>query len=371
MEEQLLPGEKMKQSATILNEKISPEVTLLWKYKTDDIVETVSVSADGSLIVAGSDLEVYLFTKEGKLLWKCNAHSAVSNVLVVDDAIFCSGWDVDYHGVRLLARSGNLLWDYSVSKYVETVACSPDGSLIAVGSQNKKVYLFERAGGLLWSYKTGGTVYCVSIPTDGSVIAAGSQDKKVYLLSRDGKLLWSYKTGGKVYAVSVSADGSIIAAGSTDKKVYLLAKEGTLQWAYQIQNARAVYWPIMTAADGSLVAARSRNRLFLFSKNGEPLWSFQTGGIIKNMGISAFGSLVVASSDDGNVYFFTPDNKQIAGYQTGGSVEAVSMSADGSFVAAGSEDCNVYLFHCKTSEALVKQTKAEIISMIEKAAKEP
>ena len=74
--------------------------------------------------------------------------------------------------------------------------------------------------GLLWSYETGDFVWSVSISSDGSCIAAGSKDAKVYMFDRAGNLLWNYKTGDDVWAVSISSDGSCIAAGSQDDKVY-------------------------------------------------------------------------------------------------------------------------------------------------------
>jgi len=106
---------------------------------------------------------------------------------------------------------------------------SSDGSCIAAGSYDHKVYLFERAGNLLWSYETGGDVWSVSISSDGSCIAAGSVDDKVYLFERAGNLLWSYKTGDWVNSVSISSDGSYIAAGSGDDKVYLFASVHAVQ----------------------------------------------------------------------------------------------------------------------------------------------
>ena len=86
---------------------------------------------------------------------------------------------------------------------------------------------------LLWSYKTGGIVESVSISSDGSCIAAGSEDDKVYMFDREGNLLWSYETGISVESVSISSDGSCIAAGSLGKKVYMFDREGNLLWSYK------------------------------------------------------------------------------------------------------------------------------------------
>ena len=110
------------------------------------------------------------------------------------------------------AQEYGLLWSYETGDEVRSVSISSDGSDIAAGSADDKVYLFDREGNLLWSYETGISVESVSISSDGSYIAAGSLGKKVYLFERAGNLLWSYKTGGGVYSVSMSSDGSCIAA---------------------------------------------------------------------------------------------------------------------------------------------------------------
>jgi len=68
------------------------------------------------------------------------------------------------------------------------------------------------------------------ISSDGSCIAAGSRDDKVYLFNMEGNLLWNYKTGDDVWSVSISSDGSYIAAGSDDDKVYLFERAGNLLW---------------------------------------------------------------------------------------------------------------------------------------------
>jgi WD40 repeat protein len=65
----------------------------------------------------------------------------------------------------------------------------------------------------------------VSISSDGSYIAAGSGEGKVYLFSRSSSTpLWSYQTGSSFYSVSISSDGNYIAAGSCDGEVYLFPK---------------------------------------------------------------------------------------------------------------------------------------------------
>uniref|UniRef100_A0A7C1CFC2 PKD domain-containing protein n=1 Tax=Thermofilum adornatum TaxID=1365176 RepID=A0A7C1CFC2_9CREN len=165
-------------------QKIIP--TVIWRYEVPiyDVVVSVSVSSDGSYIVA--------LTRNGFFL--------------------------------LLSRDGRLLWNYSIGYYyINSVSISSDGSYIAVGARDPlasrdAIFLFSRDGRLLWNYSIY-SIYClvvsVSISSDGSYIAVGNRSafgySTILLLSRDGRLLLNYSTVGAVYSISISSDGSYMA----------------------------------------------------------------------------------------------------------------------------------------------------------------
>ena len=72
---------------------------------------------------------------------------------------------------------------------VESVACSPDGKLLASGSSDKSIKLWEMPTGKLLKTLTGhkAGVYSVSFSPDGKLLASGSSDKSL--------LLWEMPTG--------------------------------------------------------------------------------------------------------------------------------------------------------------------------------
>ncbi|MDP6364476.1 MAG: PQQ-binding-like beta-propeller repeat protein, partial [Candidatus Poseidoniia archaeon] len=186
-----------------ISSEIEDEYAFLWDYTTSDDVASVSVSADGAYIVAGSsygDGRVFLFDKD----------------------------------------SSTPLWSYSTASYVNSVAISADSEYIAVGTAgwDGEVYLFDKDSSTpLWSYEIGSNVASVAISADGEYIVVGSD--KVYLFDKDSSTpLWSYLTGDVVYSVSISADGKYIAAGSQDTKVYLFDKDSsTPLWIYDNEGA--------------------------------------------------------------------------------------------------------------------------------------
>ncbi|HEX6074315.1 MAG TPA: WD40 repeat domain-containing protein, partial [Micromonosporaceae bacterium] len=112
-------------------------------------------------------------------------------------------------------------------KSVYAVAFSPDGRLLATGSDDRTVRLWDPAtGDPIGRPFTGHTdwVRAVAFSPDGRLLASGGDDKTVRL--------WDPATGGPigrpltghtgpVWAVAFSPDGRLLASGSYDKTVRL------------------------------------------------------------------------------------------------------------------------------------------------------
>ena len=108
---------------------------------------------------------------------------------------------------------------------VNSVTFSPDGSLLAVGCNDKKVRLWDVAAGSVLSEFGGhtGGVASVSFSPDAKTLASGSGDKTVRL--------WNITNGepiailgghtSDVSSVSFSPDGMTLASGSADGSILL------------------------------------------------------------------------------------------------------------------------------------------------------
>ena len=108
---------------------------------------------------------------------------------------------------------------------VGSVAFSPDGTTLASGSLDGKVFLWETTTGQRKKILTGHTdeVYSITFSPDGRTLASGSWDKTLRL--------WDATTGqhkktltghtGQVYCIAFSPDGTALASGGIDGTVLL------------------------------------------------------------------------------------------------------------------------------------------------------
>jgi ABC-type sugar transport system permease subunit/outer membrane protein assembly factor BamB len=186
---------------------------LLWQYKAGRAMNNAAVSDDGSFVAATSnDQSFYLLDGQGNLL-----HQEDVGIDVKGVAVYGSGAKAravvgsDDGNVGIYSRDGQRLLRVSLDYDVRSVAVTPTGARIVVGTSDGLVSMLNGAtGAVLWQYPTDKTVNSVAISADGSAVLAGSSDKQAYLLDGTGKLLQTFKLDDEVLAVALSGDGKVI-----------------------------------------------------------------------------------------------------------------------------------------------------------------
>ena len=311
----------------------------------------------------------------GYELWSYKTGGKVYDVSVSSDGSYIAAGSGD-NKVYFFNRDGKLLWSYEIRDLVPMVSVSSNGSYIGVWSRDGWFYLFDHEGELLQSYDTGwgtGRINDVPLSYDG-LYTADWYRKKVYLFDRKGMLFWIRENGHSNHYISASSDGSYIAVPSC-YVLYLFNREGKELWSY---NADDWWGSVSVSPDGSYVAAASddKKRIYLFNREGKLLWSYDIGSPVKGVSVSSDGSYVAAGSD--KVYLFNREGMLLWSYETSSPVDGVSVSSDGSYVAAGTKNEKVYFFYnslerlakcaIEVSEKITKSERTKGFNVVEAEA---
>lgn len=255
--------------------------TPLWFYQSETGVNSVAISADGDHIAVGSD-KIYLFDRSSNTpVWTYQASSPTVAISSDGNYMVATSGEVMYLFGGISSNSPQLLWTYQaerggvgiIAAYVSRSRISSNGSYIAAESGcsgfYSKLNLFSKESNTpVWSYQlyqfgSGGTsATSIAISPTGDYVALGTMDAKVYLFGRDNNTpLWDYWTRHMVKSVTVSSDGLVAATVSGGHKINLLNNSGALIWSHEVDEGIS---EVIFSSDGRYLFVRGYTTLYLF-----------------------------------------------------------------------------------------------------------
>jgi WD40 repeat protein len=235
---------------------------------------------------------------------------------------------------------------------VWTIAFSPDGHMLASGSEDQTIRLWNARDGTCLTVLQGHTsgVTSVSFSPNGQILASASEDASIRLWSvAHGTTLKTLPGHTRwVRSVAFSPDGQTLASGSDDCTIRLWeVKTGTCRKTLQGHTSRVC--SVQFSPNGQTLASGSEEA-------SVRLWSVQDGACLQLLqghsncvwavAFSPNGQTLASGSVDLSVRLWDVQNgtclKTFQGRTNG--VRSVSFSPDGSMLASGSYDALVRLW---------------------------
>ena len=253
----------------------------------------------------------------------------LNRITISYDGQYLAAYVADESTLLYFNRTGALLWSRQFTAerppWISSISIARDNSIIAASelvpgccagsvtsTPSNQVILFDRAGTILWNYSTMSPPITVAISPDASRIYAGTEDRRVICLDRNGSVRWTGGTDAPVYSLTLSQDGTLIAAAGRNPGT---TPDGTVNYP---------------------------NDLFLFDRNGSPLWKYRTGGP-NTVAISGDNSiLAVVGGRYGNLYLFNRTGGLVAERSFPETGSSLAMSNDASRIVVGALEGSVY-----------------------------
>jgi serine/threonine protein kinase len=247
-----------------------------------------------------------------------------------------------YGGLWQIENSNLQKYLLGHSQWVTNVAFSPDGELVALSADGKRLLIWQVQGdepGRVIEYPDS-SIICVDFSPQNLLLATGSWEGSVGIWEiSSGNLLRTMQ--GSEYGirdVEFSPDGSLLAAAFDDNSILIWqVADGTLE--HSLRGHDAAVTSIVFSNDGLTLASASEDQTIgLWKLADGTLISRLTGhdAAVKDITFSQDGSLLASASDDATVRLWrVSDGFLLRTLEVEDSVASIALAPNGYYLAAG------------------------------------
>jgi len=250
---------------------------------------------------------------------------------------------------------------FSIKRHIHSVAFSPNGKLLAVGTED--VHLYDVSSETpkeiaLFKSRVGFGIFSMEFSPDGKLLAFGGGDHSVRVWDVEEKkeVFQAKEHRAAMRSVTFSPDGKLVATGSDDKTVILwdVASGGKLSE----RNVIKAEDKLGDAVKSVVFMQKGKQLLLVTGSSNGTFRVYTVGATVKQGGgfktKNGFGDVSIRSTPNGQTWAIT-DHKQIHMLNSAGTglgtleghkenVSDVAFSPDGKFLASVGRDGTLHIW---------------------------
>jgi WD40 repeat protein len=287
--------------------------------------------------------------------------------------------------IILWSRDGKELSTLKHGNWVNSLAWSPDGKMLASASSDKTIKLWSSDGKALSTLKGHSDgVNSVAWSPDGKMLASASNDKTIKLWSNDGKQLFTLKGSNWINSLAWSVDGKTLASASFDNIIQLWNIKGTeLRTLNHKGGVNSVAWnpdgkTLASASPGETIKLSSNDGKEISTLTGSPgetikLWSKDGKALstlkghsdgVNSVAWSPDGKMLASASNDKTIKLWSQDGKELSTFKGhNAEVTSVAWSRDGKTLTSGGVDGVIKLWNLDGRELIALKEYSTMIGV--------
>jgi hypothetical protein len=240
--------------------------------------------------------------------------------------------------------------------FIMSIAFSPDGEILAIGTGNGEIQFWQVANGKKLSSCKGDTgwgVTSVAFSYNGRILVSGHQDHTIKLWdANNGQFIKTLEGHTDSVKITCSPDGITIASRSADRTIKLWNLD-TGKCLRTLQGHAKDIWTIAFSPNGNILASGSHDGTVR-------LWDLSTGNTLftlqgHSLGVSAVefspdGNILASAGTDHAVKLWNVNTSQFIAVLQGHTkqVRCIAFTLDGGALVSGGKDHNLKLWNVST-----------------------
>ncbi len=262
------------------------------------------------------------------------------------------------YGIELIT------WLEGHSGIVYSVAFSPDGKLLASGSNDNRIGLWDVSNPqkprlITWLERHSRSVYSIAFSPDGKLLASGSYKRiGIWDISNPQEprlITWLEGQNSIILSIAFSPRRNLLASSSRDSRIGLwnISDSSTPRHIKRLGSHNNRVYSIAFSPDGKLLASGSKDTrigIWDISNPGNPRRIRRLEGHthpVYSVAFSPDGKLLASGSEDKRIGLWdisNPSEPRLITWLEGhsGSVRSVSFSPDGKLLASGNSGIGLW-----------------------------
>lgn len=273
-------------------------------------IQSVSFSADGTMIASGSDdktIKVWNVLTGQENYTLQGYTNCVKSVAFSPDGQFLAGGSIGLIKIWHTSNHREIISLKGHNDWIHCLVFSPDGQFLASSSADKTIRIWSvkewRELYQLKGHKGG--IYSIAFHPNGRNLISGSLDKTLKLWDvQYGKELQTIQGhSNAVYAVAFSPDGRYFASGSLDKTCKVWHESTGQEYLTLRGHSELVYTLAFSPTEPYLASGSVDQTIKLWRiSDGQHLWTLQGHNHrIQSLAFSPDGEILASGSDDKTV----------------------------------------------------------------------